>query len=56
MAIKPTKVTRKTPSRKVRDLSARKDPRGGAQKKENPGMTTNARGGVSLRAGKNRLA
>ena len=56
MAIKPTKATRKKPSRKVRDLSARKDPRGGAQKKEDPAMNTNTRGGVSLRVGKNRLA
>ncbi|MEO6970198.1 MAG: hypothetical protein ABI217_04820 [Chthoniobacterales bacterium] len=56
MAIKPTKATRKKPSRKVRDLSTRKDPRGGAQKKEGPAMTTNIRAGGSIRAGKNRLA
>jgi len=52
MAIKPTKATRKKPSRKVRDLSARKDPRGGAQKKEEPAGTTS---GMSMRTTKNRL-
>jgi hypothetical protein len=34
VAIKPTKVTPRKSSSKVRDLRARKDPRGGAQKKE----------------------
>jgi hypothetical protein len=36
MAIKPTTAKRKTLSKKVRDLAARKDPKGGAQKKESP--------------------
>ena len=56
MANKPTKATRKKPSRKVRDLSTRKDPRGGAQKKEGPAMARNTLGGTPTRAGKNRLS
>jgi hypothetical protein len=56
MAIKPTKTTRKKSSGKVRDLSARKDPRGGAQKKESPAATANTRGGMRLKAGRTRLS
>ncbi|HXA08766.1 MAG TPA: hypothetical protein VNW28_02220 [Chthoniobacterales bacterium] len=36
MATKHPKAKRKSPARKVRDLAARKDPKGGAQKKEGP--------------------
>ena len=56
MATKPTKATRKKPSRKVSDLAARKDPRGGAQKKEGPAMSMNTRGGTPNRVGKTRLS
>ncbi len=38
MAKKPTKTTAKKSPTKVRDLSARKDPKGGAQKRENPAL------------------
>ncbi len=37
MATKHPKAKRKSPARKVRDLATRKDPKGGAQKKEGPG-------------------
>lgn len=53
MAIKPI---RKKTSRKVRDLTSRKDPKGGAQKKEGPGLNLNTRGGTPSRAGKIRLS
>ena len=46
MAKKPSKSTAKKSSTKVRDLSARKDPKGGAQKREDPnlgGSTTRSR-------------
>ena len=56
MAMKSTKAPRRKPPGKVRDLVARKDPKGGAQKKEGPGTARNARGGTVLRAGKTRLA
>ncbi|MBA3544452.1 MAG: hypothetical protein H0T83_08445 [Chthoniobacterales bacterium] len=56
MAIKATKATRKKSSRKVRDLTSRKDPKGGAQKKEGPGLNMNTRGGTPSRAGKTRLS
>ena len=57
MVTKVKKTTRKKSPAKVRDLAARKDPRGGAQKREGPDMTGKARGGTSsLRAGKTRLA
>ncbi len=56
MAIKPTKTTRENASSKVRDLTAEKDPRGGAQKKEGPGLNAPTRGSSPLRAGKTRLA
>ena len=56
MAIKPTNAKRKKPSsRKVRDLSARKDPKGGAQKKEGPVSLMNRRG-TSQSSGKTRLS
>lgn len=56
MAIKPTKVTPRKSSSKVRDLTARKDPRGGAQKKEKPAMDATRRGGSVLRSGKRNLS
>jgi len=57
MANKSTKTTRKKSPAKVRDLAARKDPRGGAQKKESPPLTGDKRdGGTLLRAGKARLS
>jgi hypothetical protein len=56
MAIKPTKVNRRKSSGKVRDLVARKDPRGGAQKKERPAMDAPRRGGSVLRSGKRNLS
>jgi hypothetical protein len=56
MAIKPTKLALKKPSRKVRDLATRKDPRGGAQKKETPVGKTSTRGGMPLRPGKTVLS
>ncbi len=43
MAKKPTKSTAKKPSAKVRDLAARKDPKGGAQKREGPEMAGSTR-------------
>ena len=45
MKSKSTKTARKKSAGKVRDLAARKDPKGGAQKKEGLGMSRNARGG-----------
>ena len=56
MANKSTKTTRKKSPAKVRDLAARKDPKGGAQKKEGPPLMGDKRGGTSLRAGKTRLS
>lgn len=58
MAIKPGKVIRKKSKKtsgKVRDLSTRKDPRGGAQKKESPPASSDTLGGLPTRVGKNRL-
>ena len=49
MAIKYTKTIRKVSPRKVRDLVAQKDPRGGAQKKEGQGTGSTKRGGSPLR-------
>jgi hypothetical protein len=43
MAKKTTKTTAKKPSAKVRDLAARKDPKGGAQKREVPEMAGSTR-------------
>lgn len=45
MATKTKKTTGKKSSAKVRDLSARKDPKGGAQKKETQGDTDSMRRG-----------
>jgi hypothetical protein len=53
MAIKPKIAARGKSSNKVRDLAARKDPRGGAQKKEKPGQEANQRGGSVLRGKRN---
>lgn len=50
MAIKPTKTTTKKSSSKVRDLSARKDPKGGAQKKEGPATNRTTRANSPLKA------
>ncbi len=44
MAKKPTKTTGRKPSAKVSDLAARKDPKGGAQKREGPEMAGSTRG------------
>jgi hypothetical protein len=55
MANKPTKPTRKKSSAKVRDLAARKDPKGGAQKKEAPGLGAPKGGGGVLKPVKSRL-
>jgi hypothetical protein len=54
MANKSTKATRKKSSAKVRDLAVRKDPKGGAQKKEGQEMGGTTRGGMPLRPGKPR--
>ncbi len=50
------KTTAKKTTTKVRDLSSRKDPKGGAQKRENPNMGGGTRGPASQRATKNRLS
>ena len=54
MAIKPTTAKPKTPSKKVRDLAARKNPKGGAQKKESP-LALPTRGRGPLGPGKRKL-
>lgn len=52
-----TATSRKKSTNKVRDLAARKDPKGGAQKKEGPDLTgATTRGGSPSRAGKTRLS
>lgn len=56
MANKPTKTTRKKSPAKVRDLAARKDPKGGAQKKEGPALPGDKRSGGALKASKARLS
>ncbi len=56
MANKSTKTTRKKSPAKVRDLAARKDPKGGAQKREEPSMDRSKIGGSILRPGKTRLS
>jgi hypothetical protein len=56
MATKPTKAKRKAPSGKVRDLAARKDPKGGAQKKEGPTPLMNNQKGTILRRSKAKLS
>lgn len=50
MATKPKKVTRKKSTSKVGDLGTRKDPKGGAQKKEGP-----MNSGAPIRPGRTRL-
>ena len=55
MATKPAKATRKKTS-KIRDLAARKNPKGGAQKKEGPGPIPNPRDGGIHKPGKVRLS
>ena len=56
MAIKPAIKKRKKSSGKVHDLMTRKDPRGGAQKKEGPGMNATTRhSGTPLQPGKRNL-
>ena len=54
MANKSTKTTRKKSPDKVRDLAARKDPKGGAQKKEGQELGGTTLGGTPLRPGKPR--
>ena len=55
MAMKPTTAKPKTPSKKIRDLAARKNPKGGAQKKEGPAaLPTKGRG--HLGSGKRKLS
>lgn len=57
MAKKSIKTTAKKSSTKVRDLSARKDPKGGAQKREDPNLGAGTtRGRTTSRAGKTRLS
>jgi len=53
MAIKPTTATRRKSPNKVRDLVARKDPKGGAQRKEKPAQDAHQRGGSVLRGKRN---
>lgn len=55
MATKHPKAKRRSPARKVRDLAARKDPKGGAQKKEGPADSTGM-GNGPFAATKRRLA
>jgi hypothetical protein len=57
MAIKTKKSTsRKKSATKVRDLAVRKDPRGGAQKREGPDLTAGTtRGRTPSRAGRTKL-
>lgn len=56
MATKFTKAARKKSPAEVRDLAARKDPKGGAQKKEGADLGGKTRGGTLVRAGKTRLS
>jgi len=57
MVTKSTKTTRRKSASKVRDLATPKNPIGGAQKKEGPGMSQNARGAAAvLRSGKTKLS
>jgi hypothetical protein len=56
MANKPKKATRKKSPAKVRDLAARKNPKGGAQKREEPSMDQSKIGGSILRPGKRNLS
>jgi len=51
MATKSKKVTRKKSTGRVSDLATRKDPKGGAQKKEGPMNSS-----VPIRTRKTRLA
>ena len=57
MALNPVKTKRKTSSRSrtVQDLAAKKNPKGGAQKKESPLMDGATRGGP-LRSAKRNLS
>ncbi|MGI8955841.1 MAG: hypothetical protein ACR2II_02860 [Chthoniobacterales bacterium] len=55
MAKKTSKTTAKKSPAKVKDLAARKDPKGGAQKKEGPAMGGSTRGRTT-RTNKNRLS
>ena len=51
-----TKLKKKKSPGKVRDLAARKDPKGGAQKKEGPASNASTRRGTGQTAGKARLS
>lgn len=55
MAKKPTKTASKKSSTKVRDLSSRKDPKGGAQKREDPALGGSTRNRGTSRATKVRV-
>lgn len=56
MATKAKKSTGKKTSTNVRDLTARKDPKGGAQKKETQSSSTTKSSGSLLRPGKTQVA
>lgn len=47
MATKTKKAATKKSTAKIRDLNTRKDPKGGAQKKESNGLTSRKTGGGS---------
>ncbi|MEO8440431.1 MAG: hypothetical protein ABI540_09445 [Spartobacteria bacterium] len=56
-ANKEKKAKAKKAPAKVQDLTASKDPKGGAQKKEGPGQAGSVRGGgTPLKPVKNRLS
>lgn len=55
MVTKAKKATRKKTPDEVRDLTARKDPKGGSQKREGPDMSEKTRGGPSLKTNRARL-
>ena len=56
MATKAKKPTGKKPSSKVRDLAARNNPKGGAQKKETQTSSTTQGNGSLLRPNRTQLA
>lgn len=53
---KAKKTTRKKSPRSVRDLTSRKDPKGGAQKREGPEMAGGTTRGSTTSRGKARLS
>lgn len=50
------KTTARKPAAKVRDLTARKNPKGGAQKREKPALDSGPRSRTTQRASRNRLS